>query len=176
MKRLLALALMVTVLAGIGTTAAAGPISKGENSLEVAMGDRFEPDGGWHDKRYGEQERPYQGKLPFDTVTLAGTRDGGVCRVEAHVGAFNLGIKINYFIVEQFLIRSYGRPTNYDEELSGRLEEVRARWLLTGHVSNLKKIELYYRATPAYRATPPFNEVSLTFDFENIDECLEQED
>ena len=123
MKRLLALALMLALLA-IGNTAAAGP-------LGVNMGDPLKPDKGWPANGIGIETRKYKGSLPFDRIEIEGTRDGGVCVVRAIRLSFALEpesltpeipevVRIrriiyareHYVDLKALLLRKYGKPSS----------------------------------------------------------------
>lgn len=153
MKMLIALSLMLAVLA-FGNTAGAGPFG-------VSMGDSIKPKGGWNAKGYGEQTRKYEGSLPLDLLTLAGTREHGVCSVDASFhGAFRVVLKD----LRKQLGEKYGKPSwdkylDYDTPFSdiGISLEVVNFWDLSGNPDKIARILL--------------GKKSLTYLLDNYSEC-----
>ena len=97
MKGLLALALMAALLA-IGNTAAAGPFG-------VNTGDPIKPDEGWSNNGYGSERRDYKGALPISFIVIQGTRDGGACGLDAHIGT-RTDYQDRYFFMDYSTIRT----------------------------------------------------------------------
>ena len=143
MKRLLALALLVALLA-IGNTAAAGP-------LGVSMGDPIKPNKGWDARGYGTEEREYKGSLPFSSIHIQGTRKGGACGIFVNLPYD--GLPFNN--IRDRLEGKHGRPYRvrvFDSEK-------KAEWRFTENPDKVAGLILSYK--------------TLEYRFENYHECEE---
>ena len=161
MGKLMALFLMIALLA-IGTPAAAGPFG-------VSMGDLFEPDKGWNIKGYGEEKRKYEGDLPFDTITLVGTRKHGVCTVFAvNIEQAKGPALRSYKNVRNLLINKYGEPGEEEPKTPTAFgKDPEARWHLDSNPDKIISIVLLISGSFAY----PYESLILKYFFENYDEC-----
>ena len=167
MKRLLALALMVTLLA-IGTPAAAmeSHLLTPNCPFKVCMGDPVKPDGGWGTDVVDMEIRKLEFRFssPFQKIYIIGTRQGGACRVSAAGSLTNPVPSSLKLRLLNLLIRYYGPPRGGVEPFHNPKPPplLTADWIDLRNPYDVKHINLFFTSRSAY----------IGFSFTNNQECL----